>query len=71
MNEYIICKLTELLIKQDFKDKDSGQVECISKVGAYKSLIKLFKEMKEYEKGNDNYIDAVDSSTYITSKNIY
>ena len=40
----IIDKLTQLLIKQDFKDKKEGKIECISKVGAYKSLIKLIKE---------------------------
>ena len=46
----IIDKLTQLLIKQDFKDKQSGKVECISKVGAYRSLIKLIKECYEDEK---------------------
>ncbi|MBO7732064.1 MAG: hypothetical protein J6S67_05915 [Methanobrevibacter sp.] len=46
---YAIEKLTELLIKQDIKDKQKGQKELISKVGAYKSLIDLLKEIKEYE----------------------
>ena len=44
---FIIEKLTDLLIKQDFKDKKTGKKECISKVTAYKNLIKFFKEMKE------------------------
>ncbi len=43
--EYAIEKLTELLIKQNMKDKQTGQVELISKVGAYKSLIDLLKEL--------------------------
>ena len=45
INTYTIEKLTELLIKQDIKDKQTGKVEMISKVGAYKSLINLIKEM--------------------------
>ena len=41
-----IEKLTELMIKQDIKDKETGQKELISKVGAYKSLIDLLKELE-------------------------
>lgn len=44
--QYAIEKLTELLIKQDIKDKKTGQKELISKVGAYKSLIDLLKELE-------------------------
>jgi len=44
--QYAIEKLTELLIKQDLKDKQVGQKELISKVGAYKSLIDLLKELE-------------------------
>lgn len=44
--DLIIEKLTELLIKQDLKDKKTGKVELISKSGAYKSIIKFFKEVK-------------------------
>lgn len=40
----LIGKLTQLLIKQDFKDKQRGKIECISKVGAYRSLIEFIKE---------------------------
>ena len=47
---FAIEKLTELLIKQDIKDKEKGKIECISKVAAYKSLINLLKEIK-----NDRY----------------
>lgn len=46
LNEYAIEKLTELLIMQDMKDKKTGKKELISKSGAYKSLIKLIKEIK-------------------------
>lgn len=47
--DYLIEKLTELLIKQDLKDKKTGNVELISKSAAYKSLIKFVKEMKNCE----------------------
>lgn len=46
---YAIEKLTELLIKQDIKDKQTGKKELISKVGAYRSLIDLLKEMMKSE----------------------
>lgn len=46
MKQEIIEKLTELLIKQDLKDKQVGQKELISKVGAYKSLIDFVKEFE-------------------------
>lgn len=49
LNEYALEKLTELLIKQDLKDKKIGKVELISKSTVYKDLIKLIKEMKIYE----------------------
>ena len=44
--DYIISKLTKLLIKQHLKDKKDG-VEYITKLDAYKDLIKLFKSMKK------------------------
>lgn len=50
MKKDIINKLTQLLIEQDFKDKQKGKVECISKVGAYRSLIEFVKEYLEDEK---------------------
>ena len=45
----IISKLTQLLIEQDFKDKQKGKVECISKVAAYRSLIEFIKEYCDEE----------------------
>ena len=49
MKEFIIDKLTELLINQDIKDKKNGSKEYVSKVTAYRGLIKLFKNwMEEY-----------------------
>lgn len=45
-NQYIISKLTELMIKQDLKDKKNKNKELISKVAAYKSLLNFFKELE-------------------------
>lgn len=67
----MIEKLTELLIKQDIKDKKMGKKELISKVGAYKSLIDFLKEVKKYEENNSYSVDAIDSMSYYTSKNIH
>ena len=49
MIDYSIEKLTELLIQQDLKDKEIGKKELISKVCAYRSLIKFLKEIKRGE----------------------
>lgn len=49
ISTYTLEKLTELLIRQDMKDKQIGKVEMISKVGAYRSLIDLIKEMMKDE----------------------
>lgn len=48
--EYIIDKLTELLIKQDFEDKKKGKATYVKKTRAYKDLIKLVKDMESEEK---------------------
>ena len=45
MKEYIIEKLTELLIKQDIKDKQKGADTYVKKTAAYRDLIKFFKEV--------------------------
>lgn len=45
MKEYIIEKLTELLIKQDLKDKKKGSTTYVKKTQAYRDLIKFFKEV--------------------------
>jgi hypothetical protein len=42
--EYVIEKLTELLIKQDFEDKKKGKETYVKKTTAYKDLIKFIKE---------------------------
>lgn len=44
MKEFIIDKLTELLIKQDLKDKQKGKETYVKKTRCYKDLIKFFKE---------------------------
>ena len=45
--EFIINKLTELLIIQDIKDKKKKKKECISKVMAYRNIIKFLKNINE------------------------
>lgn len=40
----IIDKLTELLIKQDFIDRQKGKDTYVKKTRIYKDLIKWFKE---------------------------
>ena len=48
MKDYIIEKLTELLIKQDMEDKQKGKITYVKKTRVYKDLIKLVKEV-DYE----------------------
>ena len=45
MKEFIIEKLTELLIKQDIEDKQKGKETYVKKTRAFKDLIKLVKEV--------------------------
>lgn len=44
IKEFIITKLTELLIKTDMEDKQKGKETYVKKTRCYKDLIKLFKE---------------------------
>ena len=44
MKEFIIDKLTELMIKQDFEDRKNKKTTYIKKVDAYRDLIKFFKK---------------------------
>lgn len=44
MKDFIIKKLTELMIKQDFEDKKNKKVTYIKKVDAYRDLIRFFKK---------------------------
>lgn len=53
MLDYTINKLTELLIKQDFIDKEKGKTTYVKKTQCYKDLIKLLKDI---QKGIDNSI---------------
>ncbi len=50
MKDFIIEKLTELLIKTDMEDKKKGKVTYVKKSRAYKDLIKLVKECYEVSK---------------------
>ena len=45
MKEYIIDKLTELLIKTDMEDKTLGKNTYVKKTRIYKDLIQLIKEV--------------------------
>lgn len=47
MIDYAIEKLTALLIKQDFEDRENKGVAYVKKVDCYKDLIKLLKEIKK------------------------
>lgn len=49
MNDFIIEKLTELLIQQDLEDKKKGKETYVNKKQCYRDLIKFFKkwEVKE------------------------
>ena len=49
MKEYIIEKLTELLIKTDIEDKKKGTDTYVKKTRIYKDLIKFFKESDIFE----------------------
>ena len=44
MKEFLIQKLTELLIKQDIEDKKKGKETYVKKTRCYYDLIKLIKE---------------------------
>lgn len=44
MIDYAIQKLTELLIKQEFKEKQNGDVIYVKKSQAYRDLIRLLKD---------------------------
>lgn len=47
MKEYIITKLTELLIKTDIEEKNNKCTILIKKKDAYRDLIKLIKDLFE------------------------
>lgn len=46
MNDFIIEKLTELLIRQDIEDKKKGKDTYVKKTRVYRDLIKFIKEVK-------------------------
>lgn len=43
--DYIVYKLTQLQIEQEFKDKEKGKATYVKKTRAYKDLIKLLKNI--------------------------
>lgn len=44
--DFCIDKLTELLLKQHYEDKKTGRQAKITKVNAYRDLIKFLKNIK-------------------------
>lgn len=44
MKDYIVEKLTKLMIRQDLEDKKNNKITYIKKVDAYRDLIKFFKK---------------------------
>lgn len=46
LKEFIITKLTEMLIKTDMEDKQKGKNTYVKKTRAFKDLIKLVKEVE-------------------------
>lgn len=44
--EFMIYKLTQLQIEQEFKDREKGKATYVKKARAYKDLIKLLKDIK-------------------------
>lgn len=49
MMDYAIEKLTELLIKQEFEDRQKEKDTYVKKTQCYKDLIKLLKDLKRRE----------------------
>lgn len=45
MKDFIIEKLTELLIKTDIEDKQKGKETYVKKTRCYQDLIQLIKEV--------------------------
>lgn len=44
--DFMIEKLTKLLIEQEFKDKDNNRKTYVRKTDCYKNFIKFLKEMR-------------------------
>lgn len=47
MIDYVIEKLTLLLIQQDIEDKKKGRATYVKKTRVYQDLIKLLKEVEK------------------------
>ena len=46
MIDFVIDKLNELLIKQEFVDRQKGKQTYVKKTRAYKDIIKLLEDYK-------------------------
>ena len=58
MKDEIIIKLTELLIKQDMKDKKKGKPTYVKKVDCYKDLINFFKKYDVLKQKEVNIVET-------------
>lgn len=47
--DYAITKLTEILIKENFKEKKTGKTTYVKKKRAYKDIIQLLEDIKSWE----------------------
>jgi len=47
MIEYAIDKLTELKIKAEFEDRQRGKKRYVSRVSAFRDVIKILKEVRQ------------------------
>ena len=54
--DYAIDKLIALRIQAEFEDMQRGKKRYVSKVSAYKDLIKLLEELKQSGRLNNNKI---------------
>lgn len=50
VKDYVLQKLTELLIKQDMEDKKKGKPTYVKKTRCYKDLIKFLKDVEMVNK---------------------
>lgn len=52
MEEFAINKLKQLLLKQEFEERKTGQKIYVKKTQAYKDLIKLLEDCMKLEETN-------------------
>ena len=66
MYDDIIDILTKLLIKQDFKEKQTGKATYVKKTRVYKDLIKFFKEIGQNAyKNTPNFDENIENDKLV------